>query len=363
MLPEEMFEDDYTLRFEQLVRQRGLLAHFKRDRARIDVGIMLNKLGTLELSGVKVWFQLKGIHTRTLSAEKLTAQGYAALSIRLDDLRFWYASPEATYLVVYIEATGEFLAEDARDIVERQWGVDFLAPGRFGDQVEITVRIAADAVLNAAKLDAMVAHRSMRIDGPAFRGRPLGHRLDPLRCELAQLDPDVFARLVDGLLDAHLLRDVTEFDPSRVLENVGDHGHRLRVLTGTLHTTYEYPFAGSIEYGFGGDVSEPRSEGQWFSALGRVAVFIHSHIADAVTLSEGLPDLLAEWDATRINRVLVFSNASDMEYLFPYRQAFATRCDVPQGLSSIAYNVLVATLVYLDFQEYLHWKSINYQYG
>lgn len=54
MLSEEMFEGDYALRFEQLVRQRGLLAHFKRDRARIDVGIMLNKLGTLEFSGVEV---------------------------------------------------------------------------------------------------------------------------------------------------------------------------------------------------------------------------------------------------------------------------------------------------------------------
>ncbi len=72
---EEVFEDDYTLKFKQLVTRRGLLASFERDRARIDIGMMLNKLGTLELSGVKVWFQLKGIHATTVTAQKLAADG------------------------------------------------------------------------------------------------------------------------------------------------------------------------------------------------------------------------------------------------------------------------------------------------
>lgn len=97
-------------------------------------------------------------------------------SAELDDLRFRYAAPEATYLVVYVEAIDVFLAEDVRDIVDRQWGADFLAPGRFGVQERITVHVAANALLDDRKLDSMVAHRSMRIDGPAFRGRPVGHR-------------------------------------------------------------------------------------------------------------------------------------------------------------------------------------------
>jgi hypothetical protein len=360
--PEELFEDEYTLKFEQLVVRRGLLAHFKRDRARIDVGIMLNQLGTLELSGVKVWFQLKGVHATSLSADDLARLGHVPVSVRLDDLRFWYASPEATYLVVYVEAVDAFLAEDIRDIVDREWGPGFLSPGRFGDQQTITVHVAASAILDDARLDRMVAHRSMRIDGPAFRGRPLGHRLDPLRCELAELEPDVYERLVARLLDAHLFRDVVEVDPGRLLRGVGDGGHRVRVLVGTLHTTYEYPFAGSIEYGFGEDVSEPRSEGQWFSAIGRVAVVVHSRIADSIEPADDLPQVLAEWDDSGVERVLVFSNASDMEHLFPYRQTFGDRCEVPQGLSSIAYNVLVATLVFLDFQDELRWRWVNYQY-
>lgn len=363
MLSEEVFEDDYTLKFKQLVLRRGLLVSFDRDRARVDIGIMLTRLGSLELSGTKVWFQLKGIHASTLSAEQLAADGYVSRSLRLDDLRFWYAAAEATYLVIYIEATGQFLAEDVRDIVDREWGPGFLAPDRLGDQQTVTVRVSGDAVLDDRRLDAMVAHRSMRIDGPAFRGRPLGHRLDPLRCEFAQLSPDVFERLVQALLDAHLFRDVQRVDPSRVLANVGPKGHRLQVLVGTLHTTYEYPFAGSIEYGFDTGNSEPRSEGQLFSAMGKVVVVVHSHVDGPIEAGPELSLLLKEWDMAGVEHVLIFSNDSDMANLFPYRQLFGRRCDIPQGLSSIAYNVLVATLVFLDFQQDLRWKTITYQFG
>jgi hypothetical protein len=135
---------------------------------------MLNQLGTVELSGRKVWFQLKGVHKGTVSEGGLARVGHVPIRIRLDDLRFWYAAPEATYLVVYVEAIDAFLAEDVRDIVDDQWGVVFLEPDRFGAQETITVHVAAHARLDDRRLDSMVAHRSMRIDGPAFRGRPLG---------------------------------------------------------------------------------------------------------------------------------------------------------------------------------------------
>ena len=39
------------------------------------------------------------------------------------------------------------------------------------------------------------------------------------------------------------------------------------------------------------------------------------------------------------------------------------RCAVPQGLASIAYNVLTATLVYLDHQENLRWRPVCNQLG
>ena len=43
---EELFEDDYTAKFEGLVRGRGPLGNFRRDRARLDVGLMLSQHGT-----------------------------------------------------------------------------------------------------------------------------------------------------------------------------------------------------------------------------------------------------------------------------------------------------------------------------
>jgi hypothetical protein len=247
----------------------------------------------------------------------------------------------------------------SRDIVDRRWGVEFLEPGRFGDQETITVHVAASAVLDDRKLDSMVAHRSMRIDGPAFRGRPLGHRLDPLRCGLAELDPDVFDRVVDDLLRAHLFTKVVERDSTRLI--TGGMGQRVRLLTGTLRTTYEYPFAGSIEIGFGPNVA-PRDEGQWFPAFGPVAVVIHSKVELPFQPARDAPDILAALEAEGFKRVLVFANAPDFDLLFPYRTLLGERCPVPQGLQSIAYNVLVATLVYLDYQEHLLWDLVNYNY-
>jgi hypothetical protein len=359
LLPKELFEDEYTDKFKGLVRRRGLIVKFRRDRARLDLGLMLTQHGTLELSGRKVWFQLKGVHKDTVNEDDLARRGHVPVKVRLDDLRFWYAAPEATYLVVYVEAIGRFLAEDVRDIVDREWGVEFLRPDRFGGQKKITVHVAADAMLDDRAFDAMVAHRSMRIDGPAFRGRPLGHRLDPHRCALAELDPDVFDRIVDKLLDAHLFRDVTERDAMRLI--AGGNGQRVRVLTGTLHTTYEYPFADSVEIGVGAD-GAPRGEGQFFTAFGRVAVVVHSKVVLPVQPSSGAPDLLNELKAQGFDNVLVFANAPDLELLYPYRALLGQRCPVPQGLGSIAYNVLTATLVYLDHQEELRWGDVNYYF-
>ena len=74
------------------------------------------------------------------------------------------------------------------------------------------------------------------------------------------------------------------------------------------------------------------------------------------------PVLLHELEAEGFEQVLVFANASDFD-LFPYRSMLGKRCPIPQGLRSIAYNVLVATLVYLDHQEHLRWDLVNYQIG
>lgn len=59
LLPEEEFEDHYTDRFRDRLREHGIVLRYERDRAATDLGIHLAPPGSLELSDVKVWFRLK----------------------------------------------------------------------------------------------------------------------------------------------------------------------------------------------------------------------------------------------------------------------------------------------------------------
>ena len=43
-----------------------------------------------------------------------------------------------------------------------------------------------------------------------------------------------------------------------------------------------------------------------------------------------------------------------------WRSALEPLAGSPQGLGSLAFNVLTATLVYLEFVDRLRWKYVNY---
>jgi hypothetical protein len=104
-------------------------------------------------------------------------------------------------------------------VVYRQWGEDFLAPETFPEhQQEVTVKLLKDAYITPKRLTLMRQHQSMRIDGPFFRGRPLGHRLDPLRCHLNKVEPSIFVPLVERLLAVHDYRVSETLNPTELLE-------------------------------------------------------------------------------------------------------------------------------------------------
>jgi hypothetical protein len=68
-LSEEEFEDQYTDKFMCQFRHKGLVIHYERDRAATDIGMQLKSApGSLELSGVRVWFQFNRvlIHSRSV---------------------------------------------------------------------------------------------------------------------------------------------------------------------------------------------------------------------------------------------------------------------------------------------------------
>jgi hypothetical protein len=97
-------------------------------------------------------------------------------------------------------------------------------------------------------------------------------------------------RVVDDLPAAHLCTEIRERDATRLIDD--GHDQRVRVLTGTLVTTYDYSLAGSTEIGPGGG-GAPRKQGQWFHALGPVAVVVHSKVVLPLQASSDAPALLA----------------------------------------------------------------------
>jgi hypothetical protein len=207
-------ENRYMPKFETLASERGLVVEYRRDRAGFDTGLHLfareNKTTPKgderpywRPMVSRVWFQLKGVHRSTMSAEEFANADYVSVSVGVEHLKYWFAAPEPVYLVVYVESVDRFIGIDVRELVEQRWRERFYPAMREHDTDTIAVHVPTDALLDADRIASLLEHRSMRIDGPAFRGRPLGHRIDPLRSTLASPPADVWLGLVVRLLEAH----------------------------------------------------------------------------------------------------------------------------------------------------------------
>jgi hypothetical protein len=205
----------------------------------------------------------------------------------------------------------------------------------------------------------MPRHRSLRLDGPEFRGRPLGHRFDPLRSELKPLAPDDFEKLVWRLLDAHEFRPLREIDIGSLLDRpVG----MISARVGQLYLTYEWTTPIETEFGVGPD-SDFRIEAPPNSAQGDVLVVVHAHVVDAPRSSRATKQFVDELRREGIETALVFFNASDLEAgLFGgWRTTLEPLVRTPQGLGSLAFNVLTATNVYLEFLDRFSWRFVNFR--
>lgn len=76
------------------------------------------------------------------------------------------------------------------------------------------------------------------------------------------------------------------------------------------------------------------------------------------------PDISALVDrlqAEGVGRVLVFFNAPDHHGLLgSWRVTLEPLVWMPQGLGSLAFNVLTATSIYLEFLDRIGWRHVNY---
>lgn len=355
---DDVLEQSYMAKLRSILSKKGVLVEYPVDRAAIDVGVHLwvELEGKKQVVGARVWFQAKGFHATTVTAaDHGAAESITSPSIEMDHVRYWYFAPEPVYLVLYIEAVDAFLAADVRDLVDRRGGLTKVASP---DQKTATFKIPKTETLERA-LDRMPRHRSMRIDGPAWRGRPLGHGIDPLRSALAPMPPELFVDVVSGLLAAHDFRLAGSTDAVRDNLDVD----APTVLQGRLHLTYEWVLPMTTEFGWD-EGSDFRIEGTPLHAQGDVVVMVDP---TGVATPESLDvDVLALAKSISAERVIVMSNAKFTSAQFgQWRvgvQAMALRCE-PQDLTSLTFNVLTTTNVFLAFHDRLAFAYTNYLNG
>jgi hypothetical protein len=357
---QDRFEQRYTSRLKEVLSEHGQFVRYENDRAALDLGLHLYdaSAGAGVLGQARVWFQLKGVTASRVGAEQLRASNTVPVTgLRTDHIRYWFAHPEPVYLVVYVEVLDAFLATDIRDLIEPRGGLRWLNELDEGNQKTATLQVPLKATLEDA-LARMPRHRSMRLDGPPFRGRPLGHRLDPLRSELDALTPSDFAALAQALLAAHDFRPGRDLDP-RLFGAVGT----VRAIVGRLYLTYEWTSPLFTEFGFGVD-SDFRIESTPSFAHGDVLIVVHSDVTAAPRSTDTMSALVAGLRDEGVSQALVMFNGSEgrhPELFGGWRVALQPLVHVPQGLGSLAFNLLTATSVYFDFLDRTSWRTLNYR--
>ncbi len=395
MSDHDQFENRYMARFEALLSEHGLVVQYRHDRVGIDTGLHMFAPDITPATSPtssspywyplasRVWFQLKGKHASTLTAQAFATESRVSVAVDVDHLKYWFAAPEPIYLVVYVESVDTFIGADVREIVDQRWGSEFYSAMAAHQGAAITVHVPTDAVIDFARVAAMTTHRSMRIDGPVHRGRPLGHRFDPLRSVLSCPSPQIWFEVVMSLLAAH---DFVEHSRLQVGE--------LIILHGVLHQTLLWQSPAFTEYGWApGQLL--RGEAPPEHLVGPVCLVLDTATSRRTLTSEerlvieSLPHNISvdqisdDEDNYSIDLSYVTEDLDDhteheeatLAVLFrgkdlsgtggTWRSAktAANRHHRQIGLESLSYLLLVTTLVYLEHAPQLHWEYVNYLYA
>lgn len=354
------FERDYTRKFLDLSGRENVLIKYEQDVAALDLGLHLT--AEESVTNTRVWFQLKGLHTSTLSTEQFEREGFASRQIKVKHLRAWYQSPEPVYLVYYVESLDIFVAEDVRDIVDRKWGDELLNSTLFENEDSLTsISISKTRIVDEVFWANLYRHRSMRTDGKSFRGRPLGHSHDPLTTTPQIMESSLFEAMVNDLLSEHDYRIQESLDPSSLFSDPWRAGNVASLTCGVLQQKYEIILQATNE--FIPDENGFRIEGASDYAFGSCAVLIHSYVATPPDPAK-VVELARELAETKVvNRLLVFVNGYMLTEnmrnccFYEYRQAeqgAGLRC-MPQHLEDIGFNLCITTNTYHKFRDRVTW--------
>ena len=357
--PQTQFEREYDIKFRGLLVSRGLFIQYDRDNAGIDLGLHLfsptRRRDPSRPSLAKVWFQLKGHTRKSFPADRLAGMQLVPCSkLLVDTVRFWLASPEVVYLVVYLEATDEFIGEDVREIVGRQAPEALMDLNLLGGgHKTMTLNVDRHAVLDDAAFDRMLNHGALRIDGPQWRGRPLGHNIDPSRSEINPLHSVDYLNLVERLLEAHgfVLHGAIPMP-----DGVED----VTLTQGVMHSTYEWTHQLFTEFGFSDDETF-RIESRPFYVQGPCAVLIDARQEADVDIWDYIHTICEAIHAGgTVKQLLVFINRTTEEGEFGDSRKAAEPLEcMPQDLGSLTFNLLTATSIYLEFREKISWNTAH----
>lgn len=355
---EKQFEAKYTAKFRALASDYSHPIKYEEDIAAIDLGIHLTS-GEV-VTNTRVWFQFKGLHTDTLSKEKFESSDFISYKVKIEQLRRWYNSSEAVYMVLYIESIDAFIAEDVKDIVVREWGEEVLNDKIFKpNQKEVTIKLKKQFVDNKNFWENLYSHKSMRVDGLSFRGRPLGHSYNPQTTSLNVMQPELFEEIIEDLLKEHGFHQRETLSGEDLFSGMAGEDKAI-LLIGKMYQKYEIFTQLFTE--FLGDEDGYKEDGNNDFHQGDCAVFIHSKVSSLPnqTLFQQKLEKIVEED--KISKLLVFSNSplwGNEGSVGHYRVSAGKlnmKC-MPQHIDDISYNFFITTNTYQKFKDKVSVKG------
>lgn len=181
----DAFERVYTAKFKEFASRYGEFVNYERDRGSRDIGLHLvrsTNTGNELVSSSLAWFQLKGITKNKIPS----TDGMDSIPIVLETkhLRFWFALPTPTYLVLYLECIDDFFVIDIQKVIQKTWGRNIFGLA----QDSATVRIETSCRLDQTAFFQILLEN----DSEAWAAR-FSHKRDDLK--LAILHHELIARI------------------------------------------------------------------------------------------------------------------------------------------------------------------------